>query len=261
MRIRQSLGGQPVLDLAVKEVQVNPTLALQVPDAARNAAERVTAEKVADGVWFLAGGSHNSVLIELQDQLVLVEAPLNDARSQAVIDHAKGVVPNKPLRSVVNSHPHFDHAGGVRTAVAEGATIVTLADNVPYFERMFAQANRVRPDRMAAAGKKPVFRAAADRLDIGDAARPVVIHKIVGGPHSDSMLMVHLPKEKLLIQADAYTPAAPNTPPPATPNANNVNLIDNIERLALDVDRILPLHGRVVPVTELYAAAQRKPTR
>ena len=75
------------------------------------------------------------------------------------------------------------------------------------------------------------------------------------------MLMVYLPKEKLLIEADAYTPAAPNTPPPTTPNANNVNLIDNIERLKLGVDRILPLHGRVVPVTELYAAAQRTPAR
>ena len=87
-----------------------------------------------------------------------------------------------------------------------------------------------------------------------------MVHKIVGGPHSDSMLMVHLPKEKLLIEADAYTPSAPNTPPPP-PNANSVNLIDNIERLKLEVDRILPLHGRVVPVAELYAAAQRNPPR
>ena len=261
MRIRQSLGGMPVLDLAVKEVQVNPAVALTVPEAARNVAERVASEKVADGIWFLAGGSHNSVLIELQDQLVLVEMPLNDARSQAVIDHAKGLVAGKPLRTVVNSHAHFDHAGGVRTAVAEGTTIVTHADNVAYFERVFAQANRIRPDRMATAGRKPTFRAAGERLDIGDAARPIVLHKIAGGPHSDSMLMVHLPKEKLLFEADAYTPGAPSTPPPPTPNANNVNLIDNIERLNLEVDRILPLHGRVVPMAELYAAAQRKPSR
>ena len=261
MRIRQSLGGMPVLDLAVKEVQVNPAVAMTVPEAARSVAERVVSEKVADGIWFLAGGSHNSVLIELQDQLVLVEMPLNDARSQAVIDHAKGLVAGKPLRTVVNSHAHFDHAGGVRTAVAEGTTIVTHADNVAYFERVFAQANRIRPDRMATAGRKPTFRAAGERLDIGDAARPIVLHKIAGGPHSDSMLMVHLPKEKLLIEADAYTPGAPNTPPPPTPNANNVNLIDNIERLNLEVDRILPLHGRVVPMAELYAAAQRKPSR
>ena len=71
------------------------------------------------------------------------------------------------------------------------------------------------------------------------------------------MLMVYLPKEKLLIQADAYTPLPPNAPPPSPPNANNVNLVDNIERLKLAVDRILPLHGRVVPVAELYATASR----
>ena len=260
-RVRQAIGGHPVLDPVVKEVEVNPVLALSVPEAARNAAERVTSEKVADGVWFVAGGSHNSVAIELQDQLILVETPLNDARSQAVIDHVKALVPNKPLRTAVNSHQHFDHAGGVRTAVAEGMTIVTHADNAAYFERVFAQPNRIRPDRMAGASRKPAFRPSGDKLEIGDASRPVEVHRIVGGPHSDSMLMVYLPKEKLLIEADAYTPAAPNTPPPTTPNANNVNLIDNIERLKLGVDRILPLHGRVVPVTELYAAAQRTPAR
>ena len=260
MRVRQAMGGYPVLDLVVKNVQVNPALALAVPDGARNMDERVTAEKVADGVWFLGGGSHNSVAIELQDQLLLVETPLNDARAQAVIAHAKGLVA-KPIRTVVNSHQHFDHAGGVRTAVAEGATIVTHADNVPYYERVFPQANRIKPDRMAGADKKPTFRPVTDKLEIGDVTRPVEVHRIVGGPHSESFVMVYLPREKLLIEADAFTPPPPNTPPPAVANANNVNLVDNIERLKLAVDRILPLHGRVVPVAELYAATQRRPAR
>ena len=71
--------------------------------------------------------------------------------------------------------------------------------------------------------------------------------------------MVYLPKEALLIEADAYTPAPPNTPPPAVANTNNVNLVDNIERLKLGVARILPLHGRVVPLADLYTATQRQP--
>ena len=90
---------------------------------------------------------------------------------------------------------------------------------------------------------------------------PVEVHRIVGGPHNDGFLMVYLPRERLLIEADAFTPAAPNTPPPAVPNANNVNLVDNIERLKLTVDRILPLHGRIVPLSELYTVAQRTPPR
>jgi hypothetical protein len=49
----------------------------------------------------------------------------------------------------------------------------------------------------------------------------------------------------------AYTPAPPNTAPPAQPNPASVNLYDNIERLNLAVDQILPLHGRKVPLAEL----------
>ena len=259
MLIRQTMGGFPVLDVAVKDVQINPPLAMPIPDAAKNTAERVTSEKVADGIWFLAGGSHNSVAIELQDRIVLVEAPLNDARTLAVIEHVKTLVPGKPIRTVVNSHAHFDHAGGVRAAAAEGATIVTQAANVRYFERVFAQPNRIRPDALARARKEANFVAVGDKLDVGDATRPIEVHRMVGGPHSSSIVMVYLPNEKLLIEADAFTPAPPNTPPPAVANANNVNLVDNIERLRLAVDRILPLHGRVVPAAELYAATQRTP--
>ncbi len=257
-RVRQTSGGHPVLDLTVKDVTPNaPVTALAVPDAARNQGERVVSEKVADGVWFIAGGSHNSVAIEMADHLILVETPLGDARTQAVIDHVKGLVPAKPIRYAVNSHQHFDHSGGVRAAVAEGATIVTQAANVPYFERVLAQPSAVRPDRLAQAAKAARLQGVADKAVMSDATRSVELHRIAGSIHTDSFLMVYLPKEKLLIEADAYTPQPPNTPPPATPNPNNVNLIDNIERLKLAVDRILPLHGRVVPVAELYTTAGR----
>jgi glyoxylase-like metal-dependent hydrolase (beta-lactamase superfamily II) len=260
-RVRQSAGGHPVLDLTIKEVQPNaPVAALAVPDAARNTAERVTSEKVADGVWFLAGGSHNSVLVEMSDHLVLVETPLGDARTLAVIEQAKALAPGKPIRYAVNSHAHFDHSGGVRAAVAEGATVVTMAGNVPYFQSVLATPNALRPDRMAQAGKTARLQGVqGDKGTLSDGTRTIELHKISGGPHSDTMLMVWLPKERLLIQADAYTPLPPNTPPPATPNANNVNLIENIERLQLPVDRILPLHGRVVAVSELYTTAGRPP--
>jgi Metallo-beta-lactamase superfamily len=150
MRIRQSSAGFPILDLAVAEVQPNVATAFQALHAARNPAERVTAEKVAEGVWFVAGGSHNSVAIEMADHFVLVETPLNDTRTQAVIEQVKQLAPAKPIRFAVNSHLHFDHAGGVRTAIAEGATVLTQAANVAYFERAFAQPNTLRPDRRLA---------------------------------------------------------------------------------------------------------------
>ncbi|HYJ96761.1 MAG TPA: MBL fold metallo-hydrolase, partial [Burkholderiaceae bacterium] len=227
----------------------------------RSASERVTTEKLADGVWHVAGGSHNSVAIEMRDHFVLVETPLNDGRSQPVIDAVKALVPGKPIRYVINSHVHFDHAGGLRTAVAEGATIVTQAANVPFFERAFATPSQIAPDRLAQSGKRAAFLAVNDRATLSDGTRTVDIHRINDSVHNDTFLLVHLPKEKILIEADAYTPLAPGAQPPATPNANNVNLIDNIERLKLPVERIAPLHGRVVPLADLYTTASRPPPR
>ena len=260
-RIEQSMAGHPVLDVTVREVQPNAAVDIAVPDAVRSASERVTTEKLADGVWHLAGGSHNSVAIEMRDHFVLVETPLNDGRSQPVIDAVKALVPGKPIRYVINSHVHFDHAGGLRTAVAEGATIVTQAANVPFFERAFATPSQIAPDRLAQSGKRAAFLAVNDKASLSDGTRTVDIHRISDSVHNDTFLLVHLPNEKILIEADAYTPLAPGAQPPSAPNANNVNLIDNIERLKLPVERIAPLHGRVVPLADLYTTASRPPPR
>ena len=254
MRIQQSQGGFPVLDVTVKEVEPNVPADIQVPDAVRTAPEKVTADKIAEGVWFIAGASHNSVAIEMSDHLILVESPLNDGRAVPVIEQAKNLAPGKPLRYLINSHQHFDHSGGVRAAAAEGAIIVTHAGNVPYYERAFALQSKIAPDQFARSGKKAKFKAVQDNLVLTDGARTIEIHRIKGSVHNDTFLMVYLPAEKLLIEADAYTPQAPNAPPPSPPNPNNVNLVENIERLKLTIDKILPLHGRVVPIAELYAA-------
>jgi hypothetical protein len=73
--------------------------------------------------------------------------------------------------------------------------------------------------------------------------------------------MAYLPKEKLLIEADSFTPGPPNTPPPAQLNPLHTNLVDNLQRLTFPVDKILPLHGRVVPATDLYVAVGQSPPK
>ena len=229
-----------------------------MPESVRTATERVAVDNVANGVWFISGGSHNSVAIEMNDHLILVEAPLNEGRTAPVIDAVRKLAPGKPIRYVINSHQHFDHSGGLRTAAAEGATIVTQAANKPYFEKAFAVQNTVAPDRLAKSGKRPHFRTVSDRMTMSDGTRSVELHHIRDSHHTDSFLLVYLPKEKLLIQADAFTPGAPNAPTPKQPNPNHTNLVENIERLNLSVERILPLHGRIAPVSELYTAAGAK---
>jgi glyoxylase-like metal-dependent hydrolase (beta-lactamase superfamily II) len=258
-KIVQKQGGFPSLELTVSAVQPNVPVDIQVPDNVRQAAVEVKVQKVVDGVWYLTGGTHHSVAVEMQDYVVVVEGPQNDERATAVIAEVKKIVPNKPIKYVVNSHHHFDHAGGLGAFVAEGATIITHAVNKPFFEQALAAPRTVSPDKLAQSGKKATIEPLNDKLVLRDATQTVEIYHIADSLHADGLILAYLPTEKLLIEADAYTPAPPDTPPPAQANPFSVNLHDNIGRLQLTVDRILPLHGRIVPLAELLKAIGKAP--
>ena len=251
-RIRQTLFGQETLNLTVSAVEVNPATGFAVPDTIKAFAERVAATSVAPGVWYFGGGSHNSVLVEMKDHLVLIETPLYDGRSGAVIAEAKKLVPGKPIRTVVASHHHFDHAGGLRTAAAEGATLMVPQGSKAFFDKTFANPNRIKPDALAKSGRKAKVEGWNSGRVLTDGSRRIELHAIEGSVHARGFTMAYLPGEKLLVEADAYTPSAPGSAPPAVVNANHVNLAENIDRLKLSVDRILPLHGPVVPLSELH---------
>ncbi len=255
-RMIQMAGGNPVLDLRIKEVQANLPAEIDVPPAVASFSEKVDAQKVADGVWFFGGGSHNSVLVEFADHLMLIECPLYDGRAQAVMAEARRLVPNKPLRYVVNSHHHFDHAGGLRAAAATGATLVVSGLARPWYEKTFATANTVHPDALAQSGRTATFESVDKERSFTDGTRTVTMAYIEDSPHAQGFMLAWLPKERLLVEADAYTPPPPNTPPPGRPSLLHLNLIANVQRLGYNVDRILPLHGRVVPYQDLRAAAR-----
>ncbi len=259
MRIRQDMGGYPVLDLTVSEVKPNVAPGIEVPASVVSASERVATEKAADGVWFLAGGSHNSVAIEMRDHMMVVESPLYDGRAEPMLAEVRRLANGKPIRYVVNSHHHFDHSGGLRTAVAEGATLVTSQQARPFFEKVLANPNRIAPDAMEKSGRKASVIGVDGKRVFSDGVRTVEVHDIKDGVHANGFLMVYLPREKILIEADAFTPGPPNAAPPAQPNGNNVNLVENLDRLQMQVDTILPLHGRIVKLADLYNAVGRKP--
>jgi len=250
-KITQKQGGFPTLDLTINEVTPNAPANIQPPDNVRQASIKVQADKVADGVWYLTGGTHHSVLVEMSDHLVVIEGPLDDARANAVIAEVKNLVPNKPIKYVVNSHHHFDHSGGLGAFAAEGATIITHDSNRAFLEQSLAASRSIHPDKLAQSGKKATVEGMPDKRVLRDATHSVELYRIQDNTHAEGLIMAYLPKEKLLVEADLYTPAPPNTAPPAQPNPASVNLYDNIERLNLAVDQILPLHGRKVPLAEL----------
>jgi glyoxylase-like metal-dependent hydrolase (beta-lactamase superfamily II) len=260
-RITVKQGGYPVLDLTITKTDTNnPYLIVPVPDAIQKAASspaptpvKVDAQKLAEGVWFLTGGTHNSVAVEFKDHVVLVECPLNDERSLAVVETVRKTIPNKPLRYVVDTHDHFDHAGGLRGCVSEGLTVITHAENKPYFEKVWAQPHTINPDRLAKMPRKPVIEAAMDKRLLTDSAHTLELYHLEGSDHAASMIIAYLPKERILIEADEFNPPPPNAPAGPVIKENQV-LYDNIQRLKLNVQQIAPIHGRLVTIDDLRKA-------
>ncbi len=256
-RIQQSAGGHPVLDFTASEVKINGG-GITAPTAIREAPEQVKVDRAAEGVWFVAGGSHHSAAVEMRDHVILFECPLGDGRTQAVIEAVKKTIPGKPIRFAVNTHHHFDHAGGLRACAAEGAAIVTHAMNKPYFEQAYAAPRTLEPDALARSGKKAEFVTFEDKHVLSDGARTLELHLVKDNAHNAGLIVGYLPKEKILIVADAFSPREPITAVPARLNPFTTNLWANLQQLKLDVDTVIPIHGRMVKVEELRLAAGAK---
>jgi glyoxylase-like metal-dependent hydrolase (beta-lactamase superfamily II) len=222
--------------------------------------------KLADGVYYLRGdihpagdevhGSvHHSVGIEQADHIVVVEAPSNEARSEAVIAKVKELIPNKPIRYVINSHVHFDHSGGLRTYVDEGATVVTHERNKPFYEKAWAAPRTLNPDRLARSGKQAQFLTVSDDKPVvlPDAARPVEIYPLVGEAHNNAMVMTYLPRQRILSYGEG-TPVSVALPSPLRPNPAAVALNNHLERWKLEPRIFLGGHGTRVGTIEEFRA-------
>jgi len=259
-RIVQTQDGYPSLDLTISAVNANPAVNITVPDSVRTFTPppvRVESKKMGEGVYYLTGGSHHSLAVEMRDHIVVVDVPNNEARATAVLAKAKEVIPNKPIRYVVTSHHHWDHLGGIRAAMDEGATIVTHQSNKAFLERVAKTPHTIVPDRLAASKKPVKIQTVGEKGQLTDGTRTIDLYLLTGYEHTGDMLVVYLPKEKLLAEPDAFTPPPqPGTPLVRTAVPYAKALYDNIQRLKLDVQVIAPFHGnRTGDVMELARAA------
>ena len=127
--------------------------------------------------------------------------------------------------------------------MAEGATVVTHQINRSFYERVFTAPRTLNPDRLSKSPRKPTFDTMTDRKVLTDGNQTLELHHLRGSGHNEGIIVAYLPKNRILIEADAYNPPAdPAAPMPMPPSPYTVNLLENIERLRLEPARNIAVH-------------------
>lgn len=252
-------GGELTQDVKYIDVQLNthpadtafekPTGFEERPEAPAQPPFTVT--ELAKEVHLLqdVGNGYNVLAVVFNDYVLVAESPLNDATSRRAIAKIKEMAPGKPIKYFVVTHHHDDHSGGARTFMAEGATLITTPGNTSYFERMAAATRTFEPDALSRNPRKPSIEIVQNKKRVfTDDKHTVEVYDIGPGPHAKEMLVVYLPKEKIIFQGDLLN--LPNSGiNPA--NETTLNFAEWLNKSGLAVDKIVGVHGRTGTMDDL----------
>lgn len=205
--------------------------------------------ELAPGVWRAEGGTHFSLVVEQPEQIVLVEAPQSTARTQAVLDTVRRRFPGKQVGVVVNTHHHWDHAGGLRAVMAAGLPILTARGNVEFVRGIGNARKTIAPDALS----KPMragltVRAVDDSTTIGAGDSRVVIFRLPT-THAEGVLAAYVPAARLLFQSDVLTPAA------TLPKTGAAEVAALARARGIAVERVVGGHGGIATWPDVERAA------
>jgi glyoxylase-like metal-dependent hydrolase (beta-lactamase superfamily II) len=262
-KIVQTRGGLPFFEVDVTAARANPAdltalATIPPPPAGRGGgpggggggaapALMVTTEKLGDGLYRLTTGtgSYDSLVVEFRDHVMMLEAGQSEARALAYIAETKKLFPNKPIRYVMNTHPHSDHTGGLPTLVAEGATIITHKNNAAFLDKALNTPRTLMTDTLAKNPKKAKVETVDEKKVYSDGTRTVEMYHIYPAPHSNGLIVAYIPKEKILFQGDfSVTPGQPA-------NDHVKALVPALEKLKLTgFERYINVHASAMPQTK-----------
>ena len=208
--------------------------------------------KLADGVHKVGGGSHATIVIEMRDHLVAVEGPLYEARTAPVIKSIKERFPGKPIRYMVPTHHHLDHSGGIRAFMAEATTVVVPFVAKDFHTRVAKASHTRQPDSLERNKRAVTIEAfgGAPRV-LSDGSRRVEVHPLPTS-HAEDTVIVYLPAEKMVIEADHISPRGGQVRPAPLVT----EFVAGLDKLGIDAATIVGIHGDSVSMQATRAAAQ-----
>ncbi len=259
-RAKTIVGGETTQDLVYTSLAVNAGPATGFLDPPANAASvppappaaGVVLTKLGEDVYFAAGGSHHSLFVVFQDHVVVVEAPLSEERSLAVLAKIAETAPGKPVRYLAPTHYHSDHTGGLRAYIAKGVTIVTTPGNRAFVERLAKAKKSIRPDLLAREPRAPLIETFTGKRVFDDGTRTLELHDIGPSPHVTESVIAYLPKQKAVFESDLLTIPLAGPFPPASPAL--IDFAEQLKKRGLVVETIAPGHGRLGNMADLEAA-------
>ena len=221
---------------------------------------------IAPGVKVVIGPSHNIMVVELPDSVLAVEAPLYDEYTRAALVQVNEAFPGKPLSSVVATHFHYDHIGGIREfAVDHGLRVYAGEPTVLFFQSIFTTPHTVDPDRYATHPSSVTVIGVKDKLSLPTADGGELQMIRITSDHADDMMIVYLSSAKLIFESDLWNPTPGEPQRGAQRGRLATQVYDAIIELGLDVEWVVGGHlgtdgktwTHIAPLHYLQTAADR----
>jgi glyoxylase-like metal-dependent hydrolase (beta-lactamase superfamily II) len=284
---RYELNGALVQETRIAEVKVNPAAAADrfaIPQAfLATAAKRATADvpyqwvlrrqfigvyldsespswdtrastglrlqQLAPGVQHVVGGTHHSLMIEMKDYVVVFDAPVSDRQSNLVLSAARAKYLRKPVKYLILTHHHMDHAGGIRAYAAEGATLVVGKGAAAHYRKILAAPYTLNPDLPVTDLSRTPIVEVADKYVLSDGTREVHAY-LIANPHADSTLIGYVPDARLGFVTDIWIPGAPLG---AQLNPLQASVVAGVKKYGLTPQKFAGGHGATADYSTLSA--------
>jgi glyoxylase-like metal-dependent hydrolase (beta-lactamase superfamily II) len=222
-----------IFDTAITDL-VTPAAVRSAPEPPSDPVFPVTSVQVARGIWRIDQGG--TTVVEFKDHFTLFELDSNPQQAKANIAYARTLAPGKPVTQLIVSHNHFDHAAGLRQAVAEGLTIISRRGSEGIFREVATHPAPDFPDDLAKSHKSFKFIPVDEKLRLSDDTMTLDVLWARNNTHMADAVFAYAPAQKVIMEGDIATAAYDYQFWPD-------NFRDNLEYYKLDVKKISPVHS------------------